>query len=124
MTCPPVILLVDDSEEIREVFRTVLELEGYAVVCAADGARALTLARQHHPNAIVMDAALPGVSGWDALAKVRTDPELCGIPTLIVTGDSRADVRRRALEAGAAGFLRKPCELDELVRTIRDVLVT
>jgi CheY-like chemotaxis protein len=122
MTSRPVILIVDDSEEIREVFRTFLELEGFTVLCAGDGARGLSLAREHRPGAIVMDAMLPGVSGWDALQQMRADPELCGIPTLIVTGDGRPGAKQRAAEGGAAGFLRKPCELDELMRAIRRAL--
>jgi CheY-like chemotaxis protein len=71
---------------------------------------------------IVMDARLPGISGLDALGQMRSDPQLCNIPTLIVTGDSRADAPQKALAAGAAGFLLKPCPLDELMRAIQGLV--
>jgi CheY-like chemotaxis protein len=118
----PVVLIVDDSEDIRDVFRTYLEYEGFTVSCAGDAVHGLSAAREQRPDVIVMDARLPGISGLDALGQMRSDPELCNIPTLIVTGDSRADAPQKALAAGAAGFLLKPCPLDELMRAIQGLV--
>jgi CheY-like chemotaxis protein len=118
----PLVLIVDDSQDIRDVFSMFLEHEGFTVLAAADGKRGLTLARKHRPKVILMDGGLPGLSGWDALREIRADPALARIPTLVVTGDSRADAAERAFAAGAAGFLLKPFEMDELMRLIRGTL--
>jgi CheY-like chemotaxis protein len=118
----PLVLIVDDSEDIRNVFSTFLEHEGFSVLAAADGTRGITLARKHRPKVIVMDGGLPGLSGWDALRQIKADPELSDIPTLFVTGDGRTDAAERAFAAGAAGFLLKPFPLDRLMRLIRHTL--
>jgi CheY-like chemotaxis protein len=118
----PLVLIVDDSEDIRNVFSTFLEHEGFSVLAAADGTRGITLARKHRPKVIVMDGGLPGLSGWDALRQIKADPELSDIPTLFVTGDGRTGAAERAFAAGAAGFLLKPFPLEQLMCLIRHTL--
>ena len=70
------------------------------------------------PSIILMDAALPGLSGWDAIKELKANPRTKHIPVLMMTGHVLGDARDRALAAGADGFIPKPCLPDELTRQI------
>jgi CheY-like chemotaxis protein len=99
-----------------------LEHDGYRVIGAVDALSALASARAERPDVIVMDGGLPGMTGWEAVSVLKADPELRTIPTLMLTGHVLDGARQRALDAGADGFIGKPCLPNELAREIRAAL--
>src|SRR5687768_5418890 len=123
MTSPtPLVLLVEDFDDAREMYTAYLEFSGLRVAGAADAVRGLKLADDLQPSIILMDAALPGMTGWDAIAELKANPRTRHIPVLMLTGHVLGGARERALAAGADGFIAKPCLPDELTRHIMAVL--
>jgi two-component system cell cycle response regulator DivK len=119
MTAPiPLVLLVEDFDDAREMYAEYLEFNGLRVAGAADAVRGLQMADELQPSIILMDAALPGLSGWDAIKELKANPRTKHIPVLMMTGHVLGDAKERALAAGADGFIPKPCLPDELTRHI------
>jgi CheY-like chemotaxis protein len=118
MTRRPLVLLIEDFDDAREMYAEYLEFTGLSTVGAADAVRGLQLADELLPSVILMDAALPGLSGWDAIRQLKQNPRTAHIPVLMLTGHVLGDARERALEAGATGFIPKPCLPDELARQV------
>lgn len=80
-----VILVADDDEDLRELTIFQLEMEGYDVVSTDDGADALRLARERHPDACVLDIHMPGLQGHEVLKNLRSSPDTSDIPVILVT---------------------------------------
>ena len=114
----PLVLLVEDFDDAREMYAEYLEFNGLRVAGAADAVRGLQMADELQPAIILMDAALPGLSGWDAIKELKANPRTRHIPVLMMTGHVLGDAKARALAAGAVGFIPKPCLPDELTRQI------
>ena len=111
------VLIVEDNPDNRLALHTLLELWGYAVDEAPDGAQAIQLHLQHRPEIALIDIGLPGISGYDAAKRIRSAPG--GQPFLVaLTGYGRTDDRRKALEAGFDAHLVKPVDPDELERLL------
>ncbi len=107
------ILVVDDERDIRDTIAELLADEGYAVEEAGDGAEALAKARDCHPVVVLLDLMMPGMNGWEFRARQRGDPELAGIPVIVVSALGRVS------GVDAAGYLQKPFELDDLLSAVR-----
>jgi CheY-like chemotaxis protein len=118
----PLVLLIEDFDDAREMYAEYLEFNGLRVAGAADAVRGLQMADELQPSIILMDAALPGLSGWDAIKELKANPRTMHIPVLMMTGHVLGDARDRALAAGADGFIPKPCLPDELTRQIIETL--
>ena len=116
------ILLVDDFADAREMYTTYLEYEGFTVMPAASAVEAIRLAVAERPDLILMDAGLPGMTGWEAIAELKADSRTREIPVLMLTGHVLKESQERAAEAGADGFIPKPCLPDELSREIKRAL--
>ncbi|MEP6918372.1 MAG: response regulator, partial [Acidobacteriota bacterium] len=112
------ILLVDDFDDAREMYSESLIFYGYRVTSAGDAATAIEMAVEQQPDLILMDAALPGMSGWDATRALKADARTRNIPLLMLTGHVLTESKERAANAGADGLIPKPCLPDELVREI------
>ena len=119
---PPLVLIVEDFDDAREMYAEYLEFSGLRTAAAADALKGLQLAEELQPSVILMDAALPGLSGWDAIRRLKSNPATSGIPVLMLTGHVLGDARERALAVGADGFIPKPCLPDELARQILTLL--
>lgn len=119
---PPLILVVDDNLDAREMYCMYLRHEGFECIEAADGAEALRLARERLPVVVLMDATMPGLDGWQAIEQLRAEPELQGIAVVMLTAHAFEEHRRRAAEVGADAFLAKPVLPDDLARQIRELL--
>ena len=115
---PPLVLIVEDFTDAREMYMEYLEFKGLRVAGAPDALRGLDMARDLRPSVILMDAALPGLSGWDAIKELKADPATRHIPVLMLTGHVLGDARERALAAGADGFIPKPCLPDDLAQQV------
>jgi two-component system cell cycle response regulator DivK len=118
----PLVLLVEDFDDAREMYAEYLEFNGLRVAGAADAVRGLKMAEDLQPSIILMDAGLPGLSGWDAIKELKANPRTRHIPVLMMTGHVLGDAKERALAAGAEGFIPKPCLPDELTRQIAATL--
>jgi CheY-like chemotaxis protein len=113
------ILVVDDDPEIRDVVRWLLEDEGWTVETASDGRDALERATQVRPALIVLDMGLPIMSGEEVAMRLRVyyhEPP----PIVVVSADGRAG--EKAARIGAAAYLHKPFDVDELARLVRRTL--
>jgi CheY-like chemotaxis protein len=112
------ILVVEDNAAARDALAALLEAEGYAVACAADGREALDHLRgPDRPCLILLDLAMPVMDGWEFLARQRRSPSLAHIPVILVSAEG--DLPRLATSLGVAGYFPKPVEADGLLRAIR-----
>jgi two-component system, cell cycle response regulator DivK len=105
----PLVLLVDDIEDCRDVYGQFLRHTGYEVVEAADGNEALAKAKALAPDAIVMDLWMPHLDGWESIRQLKAQPATADIPVLVLTGDAYAQAREEAEDAGCQAYLVKPC---------------
>lgn len=113
------VLAVDDTGANREMIRVTLESAGYAVVLANSVDEALGLAHREHFDCILSDLHMPGKSGYDLLAALKTDPRLAAIPFICITASVWGDQdRQRMLSLGAAGFILRPVEPQNLLDQI------
>ena len=113
------LLLVEDNEDNRIIYSTVLRHLGYTVVEAFDGAQAIALARSVLPDLILMDISIPEVDGWEATRILRQDPTTSAIPIIALTAHALADDRVRATEVGFTSYLAKPIEPRAVVAEVR-----
>ena len=107
------ILIADDSENCREIARTALEHAGHRVVEARDGVEALTVASEVQPDLIILDLRMPGLTGLEAMARLRNGPAFA-TPVIAATAFAMEGDSERALAAGFTAYLTKPFRLDEL----------
>jgi len=116
------VVIVDDEESIRTLVQATLEGPDCRVLLAANGNDALALARREHPQVIVLDWMMPGMSGLEFLRRLNADPELAHIPVLMLTAMGQEKDRQAALDAGAKAFLMKPFSPLQLVGIVRDTV--
>ncbi|MEU4218309.1 response regulator transcription factor [Actinoplanes sp. NPDC026623] len=115
------VLLVDDQPLIRSGFRALLDLEDdiEVVAEAADGSRALALAREHLPDIALIDIQMPVVDGIEATRRIAADPMLAGVHVVILTNYGMDEYVFDALRAGAAGFLVKDIVPEDFLHAVR-----
>lgn len=113
------LLLVEDNEDNRIIYSTVLRHTGYEVVEALDGVQAVALARSVHPDLILMDISIPEIDGWEATKILRQDPATRDIPIIALTAHALADDRERATAVGFTSYLAKPIEPRAVVAEVR-----
>ena len=110
----PLVLVADDHEDTRLLFRTVLEIRGYSVIEAADGEETVRTAERARPDLILMDGSLPRLSGVDATRRIRRSDRIGHVPIVFISGHASATSLSLAREAGCDEYLVKPFELDQL----------
>lgn len=116
------ILVVDDFDDTRLLLRTWLEKRGFRVVEAEDGIRAVAKAQEVRPDLIIMDVEMPEMDGLAATRKIKSIPELDGIPVVAVSAYGAEQFRSEALAAGCREYVSTPFEPNELERLIRSFL--
>ena len=112
------VLIVEDNEKNMKLFRDVLVATGYTTLEATTGEEAVSLALSHTPALVLMDVQLPGIDGVEALVRLRRDARTETIPVLALTAQAMHGDRKRFLEAGFDGYLSKPMDVAELLRTV------
>lgn len=112
-------LLVDDSADIREMWRMWLTFWGFNVEEAANGAEAVLKARQERPDLILMDLWMPVLDGLQATQQIKADPRMASVPILAVSAQVYSPAAEDALAAGCDTFLAKPVDPDQLLEQIR-----
>ena len=116
------VLLVEDLDEHRYLYATVLRLAGYRVLEAADGERALALAREALPSLIVLDMGLPVLDGWQVIQLLRANPVTRAIPVIAVTVHAFPWDANRALELGCTLHMPKPVRPHDVLLAVHRVL--
>jgi CheY-like chemotaxis protein len=123
----PRVLVVDDTAQIRMLIRVNLELEGFDVDEAADGAQALALLRERVagagpvPQVVTLDAVMEPVDGWSTVASIRREPGLGAVKVVMVTASVQAHHRQQAERGGVDAFVSKPFDPQALVDLVRDL---
>lgn len=121
---PPPLLVVDDDAFVRKVIGKVLETANYRPIFAANGIEALKLLSEERPALILMDFEMPGMNGIEVTFKLKADPTFRDIPIVMLTGHSEKEVSTACAQAGANGFIVKPCTRDKLLEKVSEVLGT
>jgi two-component system, cell cycle response regulator DivK len=120
----PKVLIVEDNEDNRIVYSTMLRHFGFDVDEAENGAEGILKARTNHPDLILMDIAIPLVDGWEAVERLKKDPATATIPIVALTAHAMPADRERAMEVGCDGYLAKPCEPRAVVEEVKRILAT
>ena len=118
----PLLLLVDDAEDNREMYGQYLRFLGYEVEEACDGRDALEKVATLHPDLVIIDLSLPSIDGREATRRLKADPRTMTIPVLILTGHLLRETEQSALQAGADAYVAKPCLPEELADRIKKLL--
>jgi DNA-binding response OmpR family regulator len=124
------ILIVEDDADVRLGYQVLLKANNYETQFAADSVTAVSQARKHQPDLIILDLGLPGGDGFVVLDRFRGIPNLAVVPVIVVSARDLRGNKERALKAGARAFIQKPWNDDELLATIgqllggRDIAIT
>ncbi|MBB5104514.1 CheY-like chemotaxis protein [Streptomyces spectabilis] len=113
-------LVVDDNKVIRQLIRVNLELEGFEVVTAADGAECLDVVHQVRPDVVTLDVVMPRLDGLRTAARLRADPRTRDVPLVVVSACTQYEVEA-GLDVGVDAFLAKPFEPAELIAVVRQL---
>ena len=116
------ILLVEDNELNRDMLSRRLERRGYEIQMAVDGGQGVSMATELRPALILMDLSLPVMGGWEAIRRLKANPETAAIPIIALTAHARAEDEKTAREAGANDFDTKPVDLNRLVGKMEQLL--
>jgi len=116
------ILIVDDKATSRELLRTVLQKDGYAILEAGDGGEALQKARTENPDMILLDLQMPVRNGYEVLNELRQDSRYAMLPIIALTASAMQGDREKALAAGFTAYLTKPVTLAHLRSEVQRLL--
>jgi two-component system, OmpR family, phosphate regulon response regulator PhoB len=120
----PLVLVVEDDPDTRELIQLNLELAGYNVITATNGREALEVVRRETPAAILLDLMLPEVDGWGVIEKLKSgaDPEIAEVPVFMVTARTEYQNRLRGGIEGALRYITKPFDPAQLPEMIADAI--
>lgn len=118
----PLILLVEDQADLRQLYAQQLALSGFDVIEAENGADAIAHTTSHGPDVVLMDLSLPVVDGWEATRRLKNDQRTAHIPVVALTAHDGSGELQRATRAGCDWFVPKPCPPAALIVEVRRVL--
>src|SRR5688572_27471849 len=121
-TAQPLVLVVEDYQDAREMYAAYLSFSGYRVAEATNGFEAIEKTIELMPDIILMDLALPRMDGWEATRRLKLDERTRHIPIVALTGHALAGFAEGAKQAGCDAFVTKPCLPDALVAEIQRML--
>jgi two-component system cell cycle response regulator DivK len=116
------ILMVEDTEDNRQIIRDLMESVGYDLIEAEDGAAAVAMATEHRPDLILMDIQLPVMDGYEASRRIKANPELRHIPIIAVTSYALAGDETKTKAAGCDGYVAKPFSPRQLLAKMNEFL--
>src|SRR3989449_8752763 len=116
------VLLLEDEKDVAELIRYNLAKEGYGVLLTTNGPDALRLAREAHPDVVLLDILVPQLNGWEVCRRLKQDPDLSGIAVMMVTGRVEEGDKVLGFELGADDYVTKPFSPRELVARVRAVV--
>ena len=112
------VLVADDDADNREIAAQILEVKGYNVVLATNGDEALNMITTEKPDVVMMDLSMPKFSGWDAIKRLKADPELKSIPIIAFTAHAMSGDREKVMTAGFDDYITKPCTPTEIAAIV------
>lgn len=124
MRNPALILIADDNPTNVDILQTRLASQDYEIVTAIDGAEALTAAREHLPDLILLDIMMPKMSGFEVCKRIKADPATRDIIVVMVTALNETGDVERAAECGSDDYISKPIDRKSLVNVVRSLLAT
>jgi len=116
------ILVVEDTEDNRQIIRDLLSSAGYELIEAVDGIEGVATAEREQPDLILMDIQLPGIDGYEATRRIRAIPALAKVPIIAVTSYALSGDEAKTREAGCDGYVAKPFSPRQLLAKIREFL--
>jgi len=116
------ILIVEDNELNMKLFHDLLEVQGYQILQTGNGDEAFRLAKEHHPDLILMDIQLPEKSGLDVTRELKAEPDIRDIPVIAVTAFAMKDDEERIRAAGCDDYLAKPISVTSFLEKVKRVL--
>ena len=116
------ILVVEDTEDNRQILRDLLGMAGYDMIEAHDGAEGVSQATEHKPDLILMDIQMPVMDGYEATRRIKADPELKAIPIVAVTSYALSGDEEKARAAGCDAYIAKPYSPRQMLAKVREVL--
>ena len=116
------VLVVEDNELNMKLFNDLLEVQGYTVLRAGNGADGLALAREHHPDLILMDIQLPEQSGLDVTREIKADEDLRDIPVIAVTAFAMKSDEQRIRDGGCEDYIAKPISVPVFLEKVKRYL--
>jgi two-component system, cell cycle response regulator DivK len=122
MSSKATILYIEDNSDNRKLIRRVLEVEGYAVLEAEDGAQALECLQSEQIDLALMDINMPDMDGYTLTAQIKSMPRFARLPIVAVTANVMRGDRERSLKAGCDGYIQKPIDIDTLSQQIERFL--
>jgi len=120
----PLVLIVEDQSDLRQLYAQHLAISGFDVIEAADGAEAIDHAASRLPDVVLMDLSLPILDGWEATRRLKADARTSHIPVVALTAHDGSGELERATSAGCDWFVPKPCPPAALITELRRVLAT
>ncbi len=118
---PKTILIVEDDVLSMKLETDLLQAHGYDILQSVDGKDVVQLTREHHPDLIIMDIKLPGISGMEYTKMLKADDALKDIPVLAVTAFALKGDEERILEAGCDGYIAKPISVPHFLETVANL---
>jgi len=118
----PKVLVIDDEQNLLKLARANLSARGYQVLTAPSGEKGLKLARLEHPDLILLDLMLPGISGWEVLMSLKAERRLKKIPVVILTAAEQRGEENKMRSMRASGYLIKPFSVDQLLQQVKKTL--
>jgi two-component system, OmpR family, phosphate regulon response regulator PhoB len=115
------LLIADDESGIRSLVRMTLERDSYEILEASDGEEAIALARKHHPEVVLLDVMMPGLSGFDVCRALKDDPATAEATVVMLTARAQDSDREQGVAAGADDYFTKPFSPIALLRKVDQV---
>ena len=116
------VLIVDDEPNIVLSVEFLMQREGHEVVTAGDGQEAMDVLAAARPDLMILDVMMPRKNGFEVCAEVRTDPEMSGMPILMLTAKGREAEMKKGLSLGADAYITKPFSTHDLVTKVNELL--
>lgn len=116
------ILVVEDTEDNRQILRDLLGMAGYEMVEAHDGAQGVAMAAEHRPDLILMDIQMPVLDGYEATRRIKADPALASIPIVAVTSYALSGDEAKTRAAGCNDYIAKPYSPRQMLAKVREII--
>ncbi len=116
------ILIVDDQQDVLRLLSKRLEKNGFTTIVSSKGLDCLDLAREHNPDAILLDIMMPDIDGLEVCKTLRNDPKTSAIPIILISGRILPQDVRAGFDAGASDYIKKPIEQIELIERVRSAI--
>lgn len=124
ISTPKTVLIIEDEEDAAELFAEMMRVSGFRVLKTSNSTPALGMMSSEKPDVIILDIMMPEISGLDILRQMRRDPQLAGIPVVVVSARSMPVDIKDGMEAGASTYLTKPVGFLELREAVERALVS